>query len=177
MNQLDINDNIALLKTWLDTDPDARQWTIEKQAGNSLAEQCEKARWSLTNEVLKPWSKKLSELPTLEASATLTTLENIVRVTLPFDRANACLIMKLNRDSPDCPNGFMWISEPAMSLIPQDKRPSFAGKVQSHSIANAYLTVSHASAQVSEYITEMTQTRVPKWMHDANLVSEDLIVF
>jgi len=177
MNQLDIDDNIALLKTWLITDPDARQWAVEKQASNPAAEKCEKARWGLTNEVLKPLSKKLGEQTAEERVNTLQTLENIVRVTLPFDRANACLIMKLNRDASDCPNGFMWISEPELAKIPQEKRPSFGGKVQCHSVANAYLTVAQKSETVRGYVNQMTESRVPKWMRDASLVPEDIIVF
>lgn len=168
---------IEILQNWLKTDPEARNWAVDKLKNTPEADLCEKARWSLTNEVLKPETKILKTLNEIEREHSISMLSEIVKVTLPFDRSNACMIMKLDFKNPDCQNGFMWITEQKLEKIPMDKRPNFGGKVQNYSITNAYLILAEECGEIRPYIEEMTQTRVPLWMKQTGMVSDKFTEF
>jgi len=168
---------IEILQNWLKVDPEARKWAVAKLHNDPAAEICEKARWSLTNEVLKVQVKALKTMDDTERKESLLMLSDIVKVTLPFDRSNACMIMKLDFKNANCPNGFMWITEQKLEKIPVDKRPSYNGKVQTYSIANAYLILANECPEIRLYIEEMTQTRVPLWMKQAGLLSDEYVEY
>jgi len=174
------------LAAWLEKDPNAMEWARLKVEGTSdeaaAAEvaRLETARWDLTNRLLKPVVKAaIAEAfgrAAREYLASFPQLEAVVRATLPFDRANALLCMKLARDDPDCPRGFMWITEGDLRAYthPRDTgvalgAPHFGDVVQTHSIAKAYVTVadvtaSSPNAALCTYIRTMTRPMAPAWM-------------
>lgn len=184
---------IHALLAWLEHDPDAVEWAAKMRAGDEHAKVLEQYRWKLTNCVLKPavkniqaaittvdpsdsyafgaevgrvWSEYVAAFDEPNAEGETATLAALLKATLPFDRANALFIMKIDRANPECPAGFAWITEDDMDKY----KPKFQDKDQFHSCAKAYVEVAlnHPDPAVRAYVRDMTRCMVPSWMKRAD---------
>lgn len=137
----------------------ANWWIAAFRAGDAEAKAVEETRAALTNGVLKPAMRENG--PPLTPDA-LALLMRLARATLPLDRANALKNMKIVRNNPACPPGFMWVTEDALK---RGEPLSFAGIKQSHSIAGAYTRLAALSGDPSfqVWVHMLTATQWPEW--------------
>jgi hypothetical protein len=177
---------IKPLVRWLEDDPDAVGWAAAKKAKEVPSEAIEEARWKLTNFVLKPfvksvksevpencsetellaiWKRRVAEFDAPNEAGQSATLAALVAATLPFDRANALFIMKIDRNDPDCPMGFVWVRDKDFARV--DPAPEFNGKKQQFaSIASAYDAVAayHPDPATRAFVNQMCAPMMPSWM-------------
>jgi hypothetical protein len=183
--------HIEPLLAWLVQDPLALNWVEEKKQNTDAANGLEKSRWILTNCVLKPfvkaveaqinkedpsdsyayadrmkeiWGSHIAAFDTPNEYGRTATLERLLQATLPFDRANSLYIMKMARDDPKCPSGFVWCNQHGLAAI--DPPPAFGETKQCHAVARAYDAVAynHPNENVRKYVGDMTQTVMPSWL-------------
>lgn len=80
------------------------------------------------------------------------------------DRANALYLMKINREEPDCPRGFPWVSNEDLEKA---AHVNFKGKSMTRSsITRKYRIFAEAHQASEAYMTELNeqlQLALPTW--------------
>jgi hypothetical protein len=169
----DVLPKIEILEARLAKDGgDPFVWARERVEDTTTGQVEEDARWSLTNQVLKKCIKAGEPVP---------HHARLVRATLPFDAANALTIMKITRDDPLCPRGFMWVTDEDLDHLkasPSWKPRDWVSKTsdgettkmttQLASITSAYTkSVPLVDVDTAAFLREMLKPKQPAWMDEA----------
>jgi hypothetical protein len=167
------------LAAWLETDPWAKEWAKGALAGDARAAELGALRAAVTNQFLKPFVKAMPEDPDA-ARAWLAQVDvlGLVKATLPFDRANAVFVMKIDRTDEACPRGFLWVTDAALAKLNAELAEFKAQPVQwtnsvlslptaqRPSVASAYVRMQGlGSPELDEYLRLLTETAAPEWLH------------
>lgn len=163
---------MARLEAWLVDDPDGSDWIAQMKDATPASVSVEIDRRFLTNDVLKPFMKTEAGLAAFPFGGR-AGLERLVRVTIPLDRINAVRYMSLDRDNPDAPRGFLWVTDAALQALPSKPFLTTAEghrNEQTFSVAKAYVNILAATASdedtaFHDYLDDMTKTMEPEWMN------------
>jgi hypothetical protein len=91
----------------------------------------------------------------------------LLLVLIHLDRANALYNMKVNRDDPNCPNGFIWCTEESLKKNKFDEMIVYNGVAQRSSITSHYLKyalLNEMDAVTFSMICELLDTEIPEHM-------------
>lgn len=145
-------------------------WAREMASGNpsELAKEIEAMRFALLKEI------KATEKPVTDT--TKEKLDNLLHMVIMLDRSNALYNMKLVRDDPKCPNGFLWVTEEDLKDDPlsniawsaiQEDGVSVKKTSPRFSITRHYVRFAELNGFDAEWIADQKfflQPAVPKWI-------------
>jgi len=167
---------MSRLHGWLATDAYAMEWARLKIEGTgpdtelaAAVKSIEKDRWDLTNRKLKKVMKAADATVPMDQE-THEQMCQLALATLPFDRANALVCMKIVRNDPACPNGFLWSTESFLQNMPEQTKPRWMEtKQEMASVSSAYeklLVGLVGDAAIAYAIASYIEPMAPKWLNE-----------